>query len=317
MRLITRRNSMSNRYSTLLAKIDSGELAVLDSGVSTELERRGGYMDDQVWAALVCIESFDVLVETHQAYIDAGADVITVNGYASSRLVLEPAGLSDKVRTINMKNIEAALLARERSGNQDVLIAGSVSHNFGFRIESNQIYNQREVNKGTLCDAFNEIISFYEEGEVDLILLEMMYVPDRMLTLFECASSSRLPVWCGLSATISNGDDTLTAYHDTTISFIDNIQIAANFGFEGMGIMHSSVDLIEDAIDQIKIKHDGLIVAYPDSGYFKSPGWKFEEIIAPADLVEFAIQWKGAGANVIGGCCGLGPEHTEALCRIK
>tara|TARA_B100001123_G_scaffold259311_1_gene288943 strand:+ start:2807 stop:3733 length:927 start_codon:yes stop_codon:yes gene_type:complete len=308
---------MTNRYSCLLAKIDAGELAVLDSGVSTELDRRDVYMDDQVWSALASIQFFDALVETHQAYIDAGADVITVNGYASSRLVLEPAGLSDKVRGINLKNIEAALLARERCGNHNVLIAGSISHNFGFRNESNQLFNQREVSNEALCDAFNEMLSFYEEGGVDLVLLEMMYVPNRMLTLFECASSSRLPVWCGLSAKRFDGDATLTAYHDTTISFTDNIQMAVNFGFEGMGIMHSSVDLIEDAIDQIKMKYGGLIVAYPDSGYFKSPNWKFEEIITPADLVEFAIKWKGAGASVIGGCCGLGPEHTEALCGIK
>ena len=303
---------MSTRYEALVSKIDSGQVAILDSGTSTELERRGATMDDQVWSALASIKSFDSLVETHQAYIDAGADVITVNGYASSRLVLEPAGRLDDVRTINMKNIEAALLARERCGNNDVLVAGSISHNLGFR-ESDRKPKSKEV----LSDIFNEMVYFYEEGEVELILLEMMYVPWRMLPLFECASSSQLPVWCGLSAKTSNGDDSLTAYHDTTIPFMDYIQMAVKFGFEGMGIMHSSVDLIEDAIDQIKMNHDGLILAYPDSGYFKSPNWKFEEIIAPADLVEFADQWKQAGANIIGGCCGLGPEHTEALCDLN
>ena len=123
---------MNTRYNALLSKINSGKIAILDCGVSTELERRGATMDDQVWSALASIESFDSLVETHQAYIDAGADVITVNSYASSRLVLETAGLADEVRTINMKNIEAALLARERCGNQDVLVAGSVSHNLAF-----------------------------------------------------------------------------------------------------------------------------------------------------------------------------------------
>jgi len=307
---------MNTRYEALVSKIHSGQVAILDSGISTELERRGTTMDDQVWSARVSIESFDVLVETHQTYIDAGADVITVNGYASSRLVLEPAGLSDKVRTINMKNIEAALLARERCGNQDVLIAGSVSHNLGFLTGSNQ-FNKRQVTREYLFEAFNEMFSFYEEGEVDLVLLEMMSVPSRMLPLFECVSSSRLPVWCGLSAKRSDRNATITGYGDQTIPLIDNIQEAVNFGFEGMGIMHSSVDLIGDAIELVKTKHDGLIMAYPDSGYFKSPNWQFEEIITPNHLTEFANQWKQAGANIIGGCCGLGPEHTEALYSLK
>ena len=303
---------MSTRYEALVSKINSGQVAILDSGTSTELERRGATMDNQVWSARVSIESFDVLVETHQAYIDTGADVITVNGYASSRLVLEPAGLADEVRTINMKNIEAALLARERCGNNDVLVAGSISHNLGFR-ES----DQKSISKKVLFDAFSEMVSLYEEGEVDVILLEMMYVPSRMLPLFECASFSRLPVWCGLSAKRSDRNATITGYHDETILFIDNIQEAVNFGFEGMGIMHSSVDLIGDAIELIKANYDGLIMAYPDSGYFKSPNWQFEDVITPDHLTEFAAQWKQAGANIIGGCCGLGPEHTEALCNLK
>ena len=138
-----------------------------------------------------------------------------------------------------------------------------------------------------------------------------------MLPLFECVSSSQLPVWCGLSAKRSNGDDTLTAYHDSTIALIDNIQMASNFSFESMGIMHSSVDLIGDAIELIKANYDGLIMAYPDSGYFKSPNWQFEDVITPDHLTEFADQWKQAGANIIGGCCGLGPEHTAALCNLK
>jgi len=307
---------MNTRYEALLSKINSGQMAILDSGISTELERRGATMDDQVWSARVSIEHFDFLVETHQAYIDAGADVITVNSYASSRLVLETAGLADEVRTINMKNIEAALLARERCGNQDVLVAGSVSHNLGFLTGSNQ-FNNIQVTRETLFEAFNEMFSFYEEGEVDLVLLEMMSVPSRMLPLFECASSSSLPVWCGLSAKRSGRNATITGYHDETIPFIDNIQEAIKFGFEGMGIMHSSVDLIGDAIELIKANYDGLIMAYPDSGYFKSPNWQFEDVITPDHLTEFADQWKQAGANIIGGCCGLGPEHTEALCNLK
>ena len=88
---------MSTRYETLVSKIHSGQVAILDSGISTELERRGATMDDQVWSARVSIESFDVLVETHQTYLDSGADVLTSPRSPSSRLVLDTAGLSDQV----------------------------------------------------------------------------------------------------------------------------------------------------------------------------------------------------------------------------
>ena len=46
---------MSTRYEALVSKIYSGQVAILDSGTSTELERRGATMDDQVWSALVSL----------------------------------------------------------------------------------------------------------------------------------------------------------------------------------------------------------------------------------------------------------------------
>ena len=58
---------MTTRYSSLLAKVQSGELAILDSGDSTELERRGQDMHDEAWSPRVPNDSFDVLVSTQQA----------------------------------------------------------------------------------------------------------------------------------------------------------------------------------------------------------------------------------------------------------
>ncbi|SVD99402.1 uncharacterized protein METZ01_LOCUS452256, partial [marine metagenome] len=73
---------MTGKYTALVSKVHSGKLAILDGGTSTELDRRGVSMDGMTWSACASVQAFDLLVETHQAYIDAGADVITVNGYA-------------------------------------------------------------------------------------------------------------------------------------------------------------------------------------------------------------------------------------------
>ena len=62
---------------------------------------------------------------------------------------------------------------------------------------------------------------------------------------------------------------------------------------------------------------DGPLMAYPGSGYFKSPNWEFKDVIRPDDLAGFAKDWVAAGAHVLGGCCGFGPEHIEALRPMK
>ena len=81
--------------------------------------------------------------------------------------------------------------------------------------------------------------------------------------------------------------------------------------------MHSSVDIIGESLRQIRRISDRPLMAYPDSGYFKPPNWQFEEIIAPQELIGHAESWIEQGVSVVGGCCGLGPEHTKELSKLK
>ena len=64
-----------------------GRTAILEGGLNRIRTARGPMLDTH-WSGHVSIDAFDILVNTHKAYIDAGADVITVNSHASSRLVL-------------------------------------------------------------------------------------------------------------------------------------------------------------------------------------------------------------------------------------
>ena len=49
-----------------MQRIASGEVIIIDSGLSTELEKRGAKMQDTQWSGSVSIESFDLLVDTHR-----------------------------------------------------------------------------------------------------------------------------------------------------------------------------------------------------------------------------------------------------------
>ena len=82
---------------------------------------------------------------------------------------------------------------------------------------------------------------------------------------------------------------------------------------EVMNIMHTSPNDTSEAMRILKQYWSGPIGTYPESGYFKSPDWIFENTISPADLVSFSRQWQNEGASLFGGCCGLGVEHIKAL----
>ena len=310
---------MSDRYKEFYKKIQNNRNAILDSGVSTELERQGAPMQNSQWSGRVSIEAFDILVNTHKAYIDAGADIITVNSYASSRLVLGDSVNEYLIDKINKRNIEAALEARLKTGANEVLIAGSISHQVAWQHIDGQVKKQIDipVSNEELTFAFEEMRRLFEENDVDFLLLEMMSIPSRTVPLYDCVVDSTLPVWCGLSAKRQNYKSKITSFHDERVIFEDNVKTATLYDFDVMGVMHTSVDLISDCTSIIKKFYKGPLMAYPDSGYFQAPNWQFVDIITPQDLFNFAEIWRTEGVNIFGGCCGLGPEHTSLLSQLK
>ena len=43
------------------------------------------------------------------------------------------------------------------------------------------------------------------------------------------------------------------------------------------------------------------------------PNWNFVDVIDPSTLAQNAVLWTNDGVRLIGGCCGLGPDHIEAV----
>ncbi|MFN0190742.1 MAG: homocysteine S-methyltransferase family protein, partial [Aestuariivirga sp.] len=69
------------------------------------------------------------------------------------------------------------------------------------------------------------------------------------------------------------------------------------------------------AIPLLKTFWQGAMGAYPESGYFKMPDWQFIDVIPPTLLLAKARAWKELGVSILGGCCGIGPEHIKALSK--
>ena len=119
-------------YLDIKRRLDAGEIVVLDGGTGTELQRRGAQMDPSAWCGPASLNNSELLTQVHLDYIEAGADVITANTFASSRLMLTPAGFANRVEEINRIAVEAALRARDlataKSPSRKIAVAGSLSH---------------------------------------------------------------------------------------------------------------------------------------------------------------------------------------------
>ena len=189
---------MSNAYAQLKQRLDAGEILVLDGATGTELQRRGAPMDPAAWCGPATLHNDDLLTEIHSDYIRAGSDVITANTFASSRLMLGPAGYADRVGEINLRAVEAALRAREQTGTTDrVAVAGALSHMVPVAAGSATVDATKVPSSAEISDAFYELANILRDAGVDHIMLEMMYNPVRAQLALEAALSTGLPVWFG------------------------------------------------------------------------------------------------------------------------
>lgn len=304
-------------YACLKDRLDEGGVIILDGGTGTELERRGVPMDSGAWCGPATLDHLAVLEAVHQDYIAAGADIITANTYASSPLMLDPAGFGDRFEEINCAAIKAAHRAREASGRTDVAVAGSLSHMIPIVEGADRSDLLRAPGQVEMTAALHRLASLHKHEGCDLILLEMLYHPERMAPAFEAALSTRLPVWAGFS--VRRGDDgrVLSFTQERDIPFEDVVRILNDFDVAAAGIMHAPSNIIDDALAILRRVYDGPLMAYPDSGYFKMPHWQFDRIIPPDDFRRYADGWVASGVQILGGCCGLSPEHIRAIAPIK
>lgn len=300
-------------YEDLNKRLQTGDIVLLDGGTGTELEKRGAKMDPEAWCGPATLENVDVLEAVHRDYITAGADIITANTYASSRLMLEPAGYAGHFEETNRTAVAAAHRAREASGRDDVLVAGSLSQMCPITADSDHPDMTREPPPETMRAAFRELAFLLRDSGCDLILLEMMYYPHRFALALEAALETGLPVWVGFAVRRDAQNRIVGFAPERSVPFSELLSVLGDADVQAAGLMHTPANVIGDAITELRQRYDGPLMAYPDSGYFRMPHWQFEDVIEPEALVEFARSWVGSGVNILGGCCGLSPEHIAAL----
>ena len=304
-------------YRKMIEKLHAGRILLLDGGTGTELEKRGVPMDPGAWCGIAALDNADILEKIHTDYLDAGADIITTNTYSSSRLMLALSGHAENFLEINKKTIGAAQKAREYSSKKEILIAGSLSHR-GALIEGTALpHAQNRKSFGQMENALTELGSVLREEGCDFILLEMMYDPDKMKVAFSAAEKTGLPVWAGFSARQKKYGEPLSFLPSADIPLRELLEILSQFDVDAAGFMHTQSDAIQPSLQILKENFTAPLFAYPDSGYFKSPNWQFEDVISTHALKQFAKKWIEIGATVIGGCCGLTTEHIRALSALK
>lgn len=292
--------------SWLDAMLARGDVVLLDGATGTELQRRGVPMHHKAWSGAAMAEHGDVIRAVHKDYIRAGARVITANTFSAGRHMLEPAGLAEDVAAVNRRAVKIACEARDAAADAPVAVAGSVCE---------WVYDKssRFMEMSALAESFKEQCELLAEAGVDLIAVEMCQrLPDSALAV-EAALATGLPVWAGVSCRRVEGKPIQTFDEATRGDLEPVVAELAGLGAGVLSVMHTPVTDIDNGLEVLRRHWDGPLGAYPESGYFVMPNWQFLETIEPADFVVRARAWIAGGVRIVGGCCGLGPEHIRAV----
>jgi homocysteine S-methyltransferase len=285
--------------TTWQRRLAEGGTLVLDGGTGTELRRRGIVLDGATWSALAAVTHYDLLRAVHADYIEAGADIITTNTFATTRFVLEAAGHGAQFAAINARAVAAAREAHDASG-RDVAIAGSISC-LPPRFDVHAYPTERAE-----AAAYRELAETLAESGVDFLALEMMQETRHAPLACEAARSVGLPFWIGVSCRAGAGG-TLVGFDFPLVPLTSCLDVLLPFDPALVAVMHTPIATIEAALRTIRAQWSGPLGAYPEIGDGTAPS-----LVTPTELALHAKRWRDGGAHAIGGCCGTTPDHIRA-----
>ncbi len=295
----------------LSERLQQAAVLIMDGGTGTEIQRRGGVMDDEVWCGTAHMHSPALVRGVHEAYIRAGAEIVIANTFATARHVLESTGHGDEFVTSNHRAVELARQARDEAADRPVWVAGSIS---SMAPLSTSDYTARGDELAAGYRAQAEILA---EAGADLIIAEMMLDLPSAEPVVRAAASVGIPLWVGFSASVA--EDRVVGYRNPrnprpAIDFGELADAVLALGGDVAGVMHSAVADTGPALGVLTERWSGPTMAYAETGHFEPPDWNFNEAVSPAEYADAAAGWVAEhGVRVVGGCCGTGPEHVAAL----
>ena len=281
----------------------------MDGGTGTGLQAMGVPMDGEAWGGVANLTHLDAVQRLHAAYLAAGAQILITNTFATGPGPLAAAGYGDRFAEANRNAAAAAMGARSDAGDDDVLVAGSMSRDVANGLAATGVPFDVSDDAAALRDGYRRQAEVLAEAGVDLLVLEMMGSRTHLAPAVAAATETGLPVWVGLSIARAGDGQAETIDGEDALALIASLPAGP---VDAVFAMHNDVDVVPAALAAVRGVWSGTLGAYPHVGDWDPPNWIFREI-APADFARRAREWVAEGAGVVGGCCGTGPEHIAAL----
>jgi len=288
----------------VLDRLQQQGFLVLDGAMGTQLFARGLVSggSPEAWN----VEHPERVQSVHQAYVDAGSDVILTNSFGGTRYRMKLHEMQDRVVELNRaaaRNARAAADAADRP----VLVAGSMGPTGELLVPmGNMTYEQCRA-------AFAEQAQGLIEGGVDVLWVETMSDLNEVKAAVEGARavSADIPI----CATMSYDTRGRTMMGVTGAVMAQEL---AGLGLTAIGAnCGNNLPETEAALAEMHAAMPDLIlIAKANAGMPRFEGEKLVYDGTPEVMAAYADRVHQHGVALIGGCCGSGPEHIRMMKQV-
>jgi homocysteine S-methyltransferase len=275
----------------------------IDGGLSTALENNGNKLTTSLWTGELIRTAPTEITNAHLDFINAGSQVIITSSYQLSYLGCGKRGWSESETDEALRtSTQLAKDAVNQSG-KDVNVAASVGPYGAALADGSEYRGNYGVSKSVLKDFHARRLEVLIATSPDLLALETMPDTVEVEVLLELLRDCPIPFWVSYSCKAGNQTN-------AGQSFAQAVSIAQDA--MAVGVNCTAPELITELL--LSAKSDKPFVVYPNSGRVWDAVKK--EWIGSSDSgfdQELINQWQAAGAQYIGGCCGIGAAEIEQL----
>lgn len=291
-------------------------VTLLDGGMGRELARMGAPFRQPEWSALALIEAPDEVRRAHAAFIAAGAEVITTNSYAVVPFHLGEARFAAEGRRLAALAGTLAREAAEAAAGQEVRVAGSLPPLFGSY--------RPDLFDAARAPALLAVLVEALAPSVDLWLGETLGSIAEAEAVRRALPADGKPLWISFTLWDENPDPArprLRSGEPVEKAVRASLALGASaqlFNCSQPEAMGAAVEAARRALTEAgrELPIGVYANAFPPQDEAAEANSGLSPIrgdLDPPGYLAFAEDWVARGATLVGGCCGIGPEHIAKL----
>jgi len=279
----------------------AGKVTVADGAWGTQLDVLGcppGYCREE-WN----VSHPDAVRSVAASYVEVGSQIILTNTFSANRFTLGNHGFEDHVAAFNEAG---ARLSKEAAGDS-VAVFGSIG-------PTGKIIMVGEVSEEQVYEAFVEQAEGLARGGVDAVVVETMTELAEVLAAVRAVKDKT-----GLGVVACMTFDSGPEQTDTMMG-VSPRQAAEAMSAAGADMVGCNCGAgVENYVKVAALLREATdlpIWVKPNAGVPELDGGQVVYKERPEDYAARVPALIEAGANVIGGCCGTGPEHIRRIVQM-